>query len=70
MAALLSHHPAIQDDDPVRPANGRETVRNDEGRKAASEIEEAVEEGDLGAHVELGGGLVENKNAGARLDRV
>ena len=47
-----------------------EAVRDHDARDAGGELEEAVVEGGLGAHVELGGRLVEHEHPRSVLDRV
>ena len=68
MAALFLHPSAGQHDDVVGSAHGREAVRDKDRRETSRNLEEPIEQLDLGAHVEVGGRFVEHQHVGARLD--
>src|SRR5262245_38729757 len=62
--------PAMLDDaDAIGVADGREAMRDEDGRAVASGGEDAVEYLGLAADIELGSRLVEQHHAGTDLDR-
>ena len=69
MGAGLDDPTALEDDDPVGVAHARETVRDEDRRHAPGELDEAIEEGDLGAHIERRRGLVEDQDPRSALER-
>ena len=67
MGAGLHDPAALEHDDPVGPAHGREPVRHHDRGQPGGEVEEAVVEGRFGPHVEVGRRLVEDEDPGAAL---
>jgi hypothetical protein len=70
VGAELGDAAAVEHRDPVGAAHAREAMGDDDRGHPARELQEAVVEGGLGANVELGGGLVEHQQPGARVDGV
>src|SRR5688572_708260 len=54
-----------EDDDAVGAPHGGEAVRDEDGGQSRSYVEEAVVEGGLGAHVQVGGGFIEDEHVGS-----
>src|SRR4051794_27208694 len=64
MRPLLGNLAVFQDDDLAGAADGGETVGDDDGGAAVEEALEAALDRFLGADVDVGGGLVEDEDAG------
>src|SRR3954464_8774516 len=64
MGALLGDFAAFEDDDLAGSADGGEAVGDDYGGAAVEEALQAALDRFLGADVDVGGGLVEDEDAG------
>src|SRR5882724_6051391 len=68
MGAELDDAAVLEDADAIGMADGREAMGDKDGGAVAGGGEEAVEDLGFAAHVELGGGLIEQHDAGSELN--
>src|SRR5579859_3519041 len=69
VASLLDDSAIIDHGDAVRAANRGETVRNDDCGQARCQLEEAIEQLDFGAYIQVRGGFIQHQYVRTGLDR-
>ena len=70
VGAVLDDLSVVEHDDPLGMPHARETMRDQDRRQPARQLEEAVEQLGFGTDVEMRRGLVENEHRRASFDGV